>query len=372
MEACRPVDCREEGRGDPTRPAPTHGHSQGAGLPDALPASAARRPARPERRQPDRRAAACRAGRAPRPRAAARRHGGDPRLRRATHPGRLAASRRHLRPRTCSRTTRPGELREVRLRVEATIARRRPQPRLLRHRSSGRGQPQLPPLGHQVGRLLRGPRPDRPRRAPVGWGFRPIETSAPPDACSTPALRPPWPQATSRPPAGSPTSSIAALGGALPVPAQGQGTMNNLTLGSQDFTYYETLGGGQGACPGADGPSAIHVAMSNTLNTPVEALGGGIPAAGPGAGRSPRQRWRGSHRGGDGIVREIEALAPMRYTLITERGVTPSAARGRRRERRGATSSTGCDSAPRPRAPCSRETCSASRRRGAEAIVRNL
>ena len=54
--------------------------------------------------------------------------------------------------------------------------------------------------------------------------------------------------------------------------ALGQGTMNNLTLGNDDFTYYETLGGGQGACPDADGPSAVHVAMSNTLNTPVEAL----------------------------------------------------------------------------------------------------
>ena len=48
--------------------------------------------------------------------------------------------------------------------------------------------------------------------------------------------------------------------------------MNNLTLGNDAFTYYETLGGGQGACPDADGPSAVHVAMSNTLNTPVEAL----------------------------------------------------------------------------------------------------
>ena len=60
---------------------------------------------------------------------------------------------------------------------------------------------------------------------------------------------------------------LAAFGRAL-----GQGTMNNLTLGSEAFTYYETLGGGQGACPDADGPSAVHVAMSNTLNTPVEAL----------------------------------------------------------------------------------------------------
>ena len=60
---------------------------------------------------------------------------------------------------------------------------------------------------------------------------------------------------------------LTAFGRAL-----GQGTMNNVTLGNDDFTYYETLGGGQGACPDADGPSAVHVAMSNTLNTPVEAL----------------------------------------------------------------------------------------------------
>ena len=60
---------------------------------------------------------------------------------------------------------------------------------------------------------------------------------------------------------------LAAFGRAL-----GQGTMNNLTLGTDDFTYYETLGGGQGACADADGPSGVHVAMSNTLNTPVEAL----------------------------------------------------------------------------------------------------
>src|SRR4029077_15674145 len=60
---------------------------------------------------------------------------------------------------------------------------------------------------------------------------------------------------------------LAAFGRAL-----GQGTMNNLTLGNDAFTYYETLGGGQGACPDADGPSGVHVAMSNTLNTPIEAL----------------------------------------------------------------------------------------------------
>src|SRR6266542_1101017 len=58
-----------------------------------------------------------------------------------------------------------------------------------------------------------------------------------------------------------------ALGEAVDVPAQGQGTMNNVTFGNDRFTYYETIGGGQGACPDADGPSGVHVAMSNTLST---------------------------------------------------------------------------------------------------------
>jgi N-methylhydantoinase B len=65
---------------------------------------------------------------------------------------------------------------------------------------------------------------------------------------------------------------FAAFGQAFPVPAQGQGTMNNLTFGNERFTYYETIGGGQGACPDADGPSGVHVTMSNTLSTPTEAL----------------------------------------------------------------------------------------------------
>jgi N-methylhydantoinase B len=112
---------------------------------------------------------------------------------------------------------------------------------------------------------------------------------------------------------------IAALGGATAAPAQGQGTMNNLSLAGESFTYYETLGGGQGACPGADGPSAIHVAMSNTLNTPVEALETEFPlrvrelAVRRGSGGAGRQR------GGEGTVRELEALAPMRFSLIGER-----------------------------------------------------
>ena len=101
--------------------------------------------------------------------------------------------------------------------------------------------------------------------------------------------------------------------------ALGQGTMNNLTLGNDDFTYYETLGGGQGACEDADGPSGVHVAMSNTLNTPVEALELEFPlrvveyALRRGSGGA------GEHRGGDGVIREVEALDDMTYSLITER-----------------------------------------------------
>jgi N-methylhydantoinase B len=101
--------------------------------------------------------------------------------------------------------------------------------------------------------------------------------------------------------------------------ACGQGTMNNLTLGNDDFSYYETLGGGQGACPDADGPSAVHVAMSNTLNTPVEALELEFPlrvvqyAVRRGSGGA------GRFHGGDGVVREVEALTDMSFSLITER-----------------------------------------------------
>ena len=110
-----------------------------------------------------------------------------------------------------------------------------------------------------------------------------------------------------------------AFGEAINVPAQGQGTMNNVTFGNDHFTYYETIGGGQGACPQADGPSGVHVAMSNTLSTPVEALELQYPL------RVRRYELRrgsggsGNNRGGDGVVRELEALEACRLSLITER-----------------------------------------------------
>ncbi len=112
---------------------------------------------------------------------------------------------------------------------------------------------------------------------------------------------------------------LGALAGAADVPAQGQGTMNNLTLGFGARVYFETLGGGQGASSGADGPSAVHVTMSNTLNTPVEALEMAMPvrvetyAVRRGSGGT------GAHRGGDGVVRAIRLLQDADVSLIAER-----------------------------------------------------
>jgi N-methylhydantoinase B len=112
---------------------------------------------------------------------------------------------------------------------------------------------------------------------------------------------------------------FSAFAQAVPVPAQGQGTMNNVVFGNDRFTYYETIGGGQGACPGGDGPSGVHVAMSNTYNTPAEALELGYPL------RVERYELRagsggsGIHRGGDGVVREVRVLEPCRLSLLTQR-----------------------------------------------------
>ena len=112
---------------------------------------------------------------------------------------------------------------------------------------------------------------------------------------------------------------FAAFGELLPVGAAGQGTMNNVALGNDGFTYYETIGGGQGACPDADGPSGVHVAMSNTLATPAEALELEYPLR--------VERWKlrrgsggaGARRGGDGVVRELRVLEDCRLSVLAER-----------------------------------------------------
>ena len=115
-----------------------------------------------------------------------------------------------------------------------------------------------------------------------------------------------------------------AAGGCV-VPAQGQGTMNNVTFGgigsreSGAWTYYETIGGGQGASRGANGPSGVHVGMSNTLNTPIEVLEMEHPLRVRTYSLRRGSGGRGTWDGGDGVVREFEALAPMEATLLTER-----------------------------------------------------
>jgi N-methylhydantoinase B len=153
--------------------------------------------------------------------------------------------------------------------------------------------------------------PDIP---PCAGTYRPIEVLAPEGSLLN--ARPPAAVVAGNVETSSRVADLvlAAFGRAL-----GQGTMNNVTLGDETFTYYETLGGGQGACPGADGPSGVHVAMSNTLNTPIEALELEFPlrvteyALRRGSGGAGR--WHG----GDGVVREYEALAPMTFSLLTER-----------------------------------------------------
>ncbi len=124
---------------------------------------------------------------------------------------------------------------------------------------------------------------------------------------------------------------IAALGQLTGGPAQGQGTMNNLTLAGAgpegELTYYETIGGGQGAGAAGPGPSAVHVAMSNTLNTPVEALEAELPVRIRELAVRRGSGGEGKHRGGDGVIRVIEALAPMTYTLIAERRADAPAGR---------------------------------------------
>ena len=110
-----------------------------------------------------------------------------------------------------------------------------------------------------------------------------------------------------------------ALSNALPVAADGQGTVNNVTLGNDRFTYYETIAGGQGACPDGDGPSAVHVAMSNTLSTPIEALELQYPMRVERYALRLGSGGRGATCGGDGVVRALRVLERCRLSLLTER-----------------------------------------------------
>jgi N-methylhydantoinase B len=120
---------------------------------------------------------------------------------------------------------------------------------------------------------------------------------------------------------------LGALSQACPdrIPAASQGTMNNVSIGGWDpernrfFTYYETIGGGMGANPNSNGVSAIHSHMTNTLNTPIEALEYSYPIQVIRYCIREYSGGQGSYNGGDGIIREIKLLSNAQVTLLTER-----------------------------------------------------
>jgi len=152
-----------------------------------------------------------------------------------------------------------------------------------------------------------------------GGAFAPVTVTAP-EGCLVNA-RPPAAVAAGNTETSSRIVDVvfAALGELVPVPAAGQGTMNNLALGNDRFTYYETVGGGQGACPDADAPSGVHVAMSNTLATPAEAIELEYPLRVERWELRPDTGGKGAHDGGDGVVRELRVLEDCRLSVLAER-----------------------------------------------------
>ncbi|RMF77777.1 MAG: hydantoinase B/oxoprolinase family protein [Chloroflexi bacterium] len=165
---------------------------------------------------------------------------------------------------------------------------------------------------------------------PVNHGcFQPVTVTTPPNSVLNPVF--PAAVAVANTETGQRVTDtvLAALAQALPdrITAASQGTMNNFTFGAhrngQAFVYYETIGGGHGAGPNGDGISGRQSHMTNTLNTPVEALEYTLPlrvltyALRDGSGGA------GKHRGGDGIVREYEFLTSGTMTINSERRVIP-------------------------------------------------
>jgi N-methylhydantoinase B len=112
---------------------------------------------------------------------------------------------------------------------------------------------------------------------------------------------------------------LLALGQAADLPAPGQGTMNNVVIGSGTWTYYETLAGGQGAHSKGPGASAVHVGMTNTLNTPIEALELEYPMRVERYEINYGSGGRGTHRGGDGLVRTIRVREAATLSLLSDR-----------------------------------------------------
>jgi N-methylhydantoinase B len=163
-----------------------------------------------------------------------------------------------------------------------------------------------------------------PQAPPNAGAYRPCTVVAPPSSLVNAA--PPAPVA-----AGNVETSqrivdvlLGAFAQALPtrVPAASQGTMNNLLLGSggeRAFSYYETIAGGEGGTPQRPGMSGVHTGMTNTRNTPAEAMELAYPLRVWRAELRTGSGGGGLHPGGEGVVREIEALADATLTLQTER-----------------------------------------------------
>ncbi|HEY2747378.1 MAG TPA: hydantoinase B/oxoprolinase family protein [Polyangia bacterium] len=166
-----------------------------------------------------------------------------------------------------------------------------------------------------------------PEDAPTNHGlYLPLEVIAP-DGCVLSA-RPPRAVA-----AGNVETSqrvvdvvLGALAQALParIPSASAGTMSNLLFGDDERAYYETIGGGAGASASASGASALQTHMTNTRNTPIEILEQTLPVRVVRYARRRGSGGGGTHKGGDGIVRELELLAPTTVTLIGERRRRPA------------------------------------------------
>ncbi len=167
-----------------------------------------------------------------------------------------------------------------------------------------------------------------PERTPASSGImRPIEVVAP-EGTVVNAL-PPAPVAGGNVETSQRIVDVVmrALAKAIPdrIPAASSGTMNNLTIGGIDprtaapFAYYETTAGGMGARPVADGLSGVHTHMTNSLNTPAEALEYAYPLRVIRYSYRPNSGGDGEYRGGDGLIREIELLADSQVTLLADR-----------------------------------------------------
>ena len=321
------------------------------------PAHAPWRPAGAAGRGGGRPGAAHGAGGAARRRRRAGGHGGLVGLRRAALAGRggraagrrlpgrgRAGGRRHTRAttsRSASRVAIAGE--EMRVDFAGT-APADPRQRQLRDRRH--------PLGLRVraARRAAGRHPDQ--RRPLRAARR---CRRPPAASSTRSARPPSSRATRRPRSGSPTPCWRRWRRPSSCPAQGQGTMNNLVLGGEGWTYYETIGGGQGGGPRGPGDSGVHVGMSNALNTPVEALRAGVPLrvrryellpGSGGAGRHPRRRRHRAGGRGAGAGRAVAGDRAPPARASRGRGRRGRGARAEPRQRRAGGAKVAVDLAP--------------------------